>query len=134
MKFSEKLFFKKIEETCFTTKVAFATQTFLSRSHFVVISSCSERHPSLQLFQKKFVFIISFFFLFTINFSQKSLSKIRLLKRKSPISFNCLLNFVCACCVFFFLFLFCFSVLSFFQFVQPKKFPLKKSFEKIWVL
>ena len=87
-------FFEKNEETCFTTKVAFETETFLSRSHFVVISSCSVKYSSLQLFQKKFVFIISSFFSFTINFRNNLFRKFVFWKKKSfflsPLDFFCL--------------------------------------------
>ena len=57
-------FLKKFEETCFTTKVALGTKTFLSRSHFVVISSCSEKYPSLQLFRKSLSLSYLLFFIY----------------------------------------------------------------------
>ena len=125
-----------VHENCSCNK-----KTILFRSHCVVISSCLEKNQSLQLFQKKFVFIISFlcfFFSFENCFSQKSSSKKWCSWEKklllSPLDFSFFLKklfsifqlswiFFCACCVFLFFCFFCSVFLvfsSFFEFFQPK--------------
>ena len=126
LKFLENPFFRfseKNEETCFTTKVAFATKTFLSRSHFVVISSCSEKYPSLQLFQKSLsLSYLLFSFTFEKSFFLSPLDFLFFL-RKSFLFFSCLFNFLFALVCVFLFFFFCsvFLVISLFQFVQHKK-------------
>ena len=126
MKFLDFLFFsEKIEETCFTTKVAFATKTF-----FVQISFCSNLFVFRKIsvspaFSEKVFLYHIFFFSFTIYFRKNLFRKIVFCKKKkasfylsrfsflfeekSFLFFNCFLNFCLrALCFSLFLFLFCF--------------------------
>ena len=76
--------FFKIEKQYCPRKLLVQQKTILSRSHFLIISSCSEKYLSLQLFHKKFVFIISFLCFFHLNiiFLKKAPSKNGVLEKK----------------------------------------------------
>ena len=140
LKFLENpFFFKKVEQTCFTTKVAVATNIFGQISFCGNLFVFRKISVSPAFSEKVCLYHIFLFFIYN-NFSQKSLSKILFSEkkkkllfiyswffflRKSFLFFNCLVHFCLRLLCFSFSVLFFCWFHLFFQFVQPKNSLLK---------